>query len=97
MTTVLHVEDITDRLRVSRAWVYAHADQLGGVRIGGKVFFTEEGLANALQGPGEMAGSRQDKRSPRQRDVSNEGRGKILGGGDESRNAAAYLREIGAI
>ena len=40
---------VAEKLQKSLSWVYAHAEELGGVRIGGSWFFTEEGLEVAFQ------------------------------------------------
>jgi hypothetical protein len=46
-------------LPASRKWIYAHGIELGGVKIGGKWFFTEQGVRDALQRRNEMASSNQ--------------------------------------
>ena len=43
------VEDVAAILGMSKKWVYDHWPELGGSKIGGTIFFTEEGLKNALQ------------------------------------------------
>lgn len=52
----LDPRDVAKRLRVSRAWVYAHYDELGGVKIGRRVFFTQEGLSLDLTRSMEILG-----------------------------------------
>lgn len=34
---------------MSARWVYDHYTELGGFKIGGTIFFTEEGLIDAIQ------------------------------------------------
>ncbi|MCA1962234.1 MAG: hypothetical protein LDL33_15760 [Desulfomonile sp.] len=47
--TIIKPAEVAKRLDRSVRWVYAHAAELGGVRIGKAVFFTTEGLENAFQ------------------------------------------------
>ena len=44
-------------LGMSKKWVYDHWAELGGSKIGGTIFFTQEGLKNALQRGSEMEGN----------------------------------------
>jgi hypothetical protein len=53
--------DMAARLNKSLRWVYGHAHELGGARIGGSWIFTEEGLANAIKGGREVACSRKNE------------------------------------
>lgn len=46
---VMTVREICKFLRVSRMWVYKNRALLGGIKIGGKVIFTEGGILNAVQ------------------------------------------------
>jgi len=45
----LKIKAVAELLDTSEGWVYNHAQELGGVKIGGKWLFTERGLENALQ------------------------------------------------
>lgn len=47
--TILHVRDVAKIMRVDRRWVYKHAAELGGSKIGKRLFFTMEGIQDALQ------------------------------------------------
>jgi hypothetical protein len=51
----LKTQDIAKMLDKSIKWVYAHAHELGGCKIGGTFIFTEEGFYNAIQRRQEMA------------------------------------------
>jgi hypothetical protein len=95
--TVITWQEIREHLRmtVSRAWVYAHWRDLGATKIGGKVIFTREGLNNALQGSGEMAGSSPRGRQAGVGELRYEAESKGLGRSDES--GADYLKTIGVI
>jgi hypothetical protein len=46
---ILTPKDIAQRLKKSERWVYTHADELGGAKIGGSWFFTEGRIEDALQ------------------------------------------------
>lgn len=46
----LHPKDIAERFNKSIRWVYDHAGDLNGFRIGRSVFFTERGIEDAIQG-----------------------------------------------
>jgi|SRR5208283_4286008 len=48
--TILQPEEIAVRLKKSKRWVYDHGAALGGRKIGGSWFFTEEGLEHAILG-----------------------------------------------
>jgi hypothetical protein len=45
----LKAQDIAKKLDKSIKWVYAHAYELGGCKIGGSYIFTKEGFENAIQ------------------------------------------------
>lgn len=49
LPTVISVDDVAGIFKRTTRWCYMHYMELGGVRIGGSVFFTKEGLAYALQ------------------------------------------------
>lgn len=41
---LLTAQEVAERLQTSRHWVYRHAGKLGGIKAGGKMRFTREGL-----------------------------------------------------
>lgn len=45
---LLTAQEVAERLQTSRHWVYRHAGKLGGVKAGGKMRFTREGLGRYL-------------------------------------------------
>jgi len=49
MNNVLDIQEIAQRFAKSKRWVYNHALELGGFKIGGSWFFTEGGLEDAIQ------------------------------------------------
>ena len=55
---ILTPEAVAVRFDKSVKWVYKHAPELGGSKIGGSWFFTEGGLSDALQRGQSMAGCR---------------------------------------
>lgn len=49
MSVLLTADDVAERFKVTRKWVYRHAAALGGVRLEGRALrFTEDGLASYL-------------------------------------------------
>jgi hypothetical protein len=52
----LDAKDVKHLMRKSLRWVYDHASELGGRKIGGSWFFTEEGLSDAISGREKVAG-----------------------------------------
>jgi hypothetical protein len=54
--SVLTPEMVATRFRKSVKWVYNHAKELGGSKIGGSWFFTERGLSSAIQRGQEVEG-----------------------------------------
>lgn len=38
---ILNVQEVTDLIGLSPKWVYSHADELGGFKIGGSLRFSE--------------------------------------------------------
>ena len=61
----LKVKDIATMLDMSERWVYDHWRELGGVKIGGTLFFSIEGVNNALQRKGQMESHTQIQRNKR--------------------------------
>ena len=45
---LLTAQEVAERLQTSRHWVYRHAGKLGGIKAGGKMRFTREGLERYL-------------------------------------------------
>ena len=45
---LLTAQEVAERLQASRHWVYRHAGKLGGIKAGGKMRFTREGLERYL-------------------------------------------------
>jgi len=50
-------KEVAGKIKKSIRWVYSHADQLGGVKIGGSWIFTKEGFKNAIQTKQKMESS----------------------------------------
>lgn len=44
----LTAQEVAERLRTSRHWVYRQASRLGGIKVGGHIRFTEAGLTRYL-------------------------------------------------
>ena len=61
----LKVKDIAAMLDMSERWVYDHWRELGGVKIGGTLFFSIEGVNNTLQRKGQMESHTQIQRNKR--------------------------------
>ena len=53
--TILDAKEVASILKKAPKWVYNHADKLGGRKIGGSLFFTMEGVCNAIQRQGRLA------------------------------------------
>ena len=81
--TVIIPRDISKRLKKSLRWVYAHALELGAVRIGGSVIFTEEALENALQRGESAQGSCYVERRKASAVMPDKERGRRMGGSEE--------------
>jgi hypothetical protein len=45
---ILHPKEVAAKLKKSLPWVYAHAPELGAVKIGGSWIFTQEGVEDAI-------------------------------------------------
>jgi hypothetical protein len=58
---ILTPEGVAVRFDKSVKWVYKHAPELGGSKIGGSWFFTEGGLSDALQRGQQVARGRNHK------------------------------------
>lgn len=60
---ILTPKDVARYFRKSVDWVYSHFQELGGFKVGGLIFFTQEGLNNAIQRKQEMASRGETRRS----------------------------------
>jgi hypothetical protein len=49
MAEIIRPDDIAALFGKSLKWVYKNAAELNGSKIGGSLFFTREGIANAIQ------------------------------------------------
>lgn len=79
MERFLKVKDISEITGKCEKWVYTHFKDLGGFMIGGSIFFTMEGLSDAIQRRQQMEGvgkGRRDKVNP---DVRQKRRGVRVG------------------
>ena len=62
MLNTLTLKEVADMLKASTSWVRLHFVQLGGFKIGSKIFFTEEGISNAIQRLQELESNRYSQR-----------------------------------
>ena len=62
MLNFLTIKEVAEMMKVSTSWVRLHFVQLGGFKIGSKIFFTEEDLRNAIQRRCELASNRHIRR-----------------------------------
>lgn len=82
----LHVEDMAQRFGMSARWVYDHAYELGGFKVGGTLFFTEKGLSDAIQRRQAMAcHSKIQKPKITNATVSDKGRRSKVGNAEKER------------
>jgi len=78
---ILRVRDLAIRLKKSAKWIYAHAEELGGTRVGRSWIFSEESVSNALLGQERsLAGDRPVARTKIQKSVQNQTTGHRMGG-----------------
>lgn len=80
---ILTPREISRILGKSVRWVYDHAAELGGVKIGSSWIFTEGGLRDALQRGQEMARGRQIPRAEVHGIIRQKGRSNRLGASDK--------------
>lgn len=80
--TILQPQDIAGRLHKSVRWVYDNGNALGGVKIAGSWFFTQEGLENAVMGQaaGNMDGAGKVQRAKISSQLPNQKRCQRMGG-----------------
>jgi hypothetical protein len=85
---ILHPKEVAAKLRKSLPWVYAHAVELGAVKIGGSWIFTEEGVEDAIQRKGDrkVASGCDSPREPIYRQIPNKTRSGRLGSHKTSRD-----------
>ena len=70
---ILRVRDLVMRFKKSSKWIYAHAEELGGTRVGRSWIFSEESVSNALLGQERsLAGNRPVARAKIQKGVQNQ-------------------------
>ena len=60
---VLSVSTVAGIFGMSPRWVYNHVSELGGFRIGRSIFFTREGVQDAIQRGQKVAGNAQIQRA----------------------------------
>jgi len=77
--TVLDPKDVSKILGKSLNWVYSNAKELGASRIGGSLFFTKEGIEDAIQRGKAVAGNGNGRWKTQDKGISYQGRGKGLG------------------
>ena len=65
----LRVEAIAVMFGMSKKWVYDHWAKLGGKKIGGTIFFTEQGVRHALQGGQVLESHTEIQRNPGQNQI----------------------------
>lgn len=58
---ILSVGTVAEYFNMSKRWVYNHAEDLGGFRIGRSIFFTWEGVQDAIQRGQIVAGNSKAK------------------------------------
>lgn len=85
--TILQPQEIAARLHKSVRWVYDNGGALGGVKIAGSWFFTQEGLENAVMGQaaGNLDGTGKVQRAKTSSQLPNKKRSQRLGGPKEKR------------
>jgi len=81
---ILSPREVAKIMGKSISWVYDHADELGAVRIGGSLIFTESRLKgvfdNAVSGEKwEVAGRYQDRQKTISTELRHQKRGKKVG------------------
>jgi len=74
----LSVKEVAASMGKSPKWVYTHAKELGGKKLG-NWFFTREGLKNALQGGESVQGSDLSRRQTVLKAVPNKERSLGMG------------------
>lgn len=77
---ILTSKEVARYFRKSVGWVYNHFQELGGFKVGGLIFFTQEGLTNAIQRKQEMAGRGEAGRAQDYKVIQYAKRGRRMGG-----------------
>lgn len=101
--TMLTLKNISAIFNRSEQWVYNHSRELGGFKIGGSLFFTLEGLEDAIQRKRSLAGSGDDQeKENRAKDIQIEARRRRMGAtiegeAEKYRNEAAERHGFGDI
>lgn len=76
----LRVRDLAKRLQKSAKWIYAHAGELGGTRVGRSWIFIEEAFQNAILGQERsLAGTGEVGRAKVQKGLQNQARRHSMG------------------
>jgi hypothetical protein len=91
---ILYAKNIAQILQKSAKWVYSHAEDLGGVKIGGTWIFTERGFEYAIKGGKALERRGLDGRQTHQSEkrVHPQGRRTGMGAGGEKK-ADQSIRE----
>jgi hypothetical protein len=78
---VLSTKDVFEHFKGKKSlrWIYDHAEELGGKKIGGSWIFTEEGLRDALQGKRQVESQSVLPGQAAHQAVQNQERGSGLG------------------
>ncbi len=66
---ILTPKDVAVMLGAGIQWVYARARFFGGKKIGGKWFFTEKGVRDAIEGGQDLEGYRHGRRTASKAEV----------------------------
>lgn len=66
---ILTVHDVSETLKKSEKWVYSHAVDLGGSRIGRSWFFTQMGVQHAIERGKDLARDSQNQREAREPEI----------------------------
>ena len=83
--TYLTPQDVARLFKKSPRWVYNHASELGGARIGKSLIFTERGIEDDIQRGQEMARMRMERQKAIHISIPNQKRGKSMGNNQEKR------------
>jgi hypothetical protein len=60
---VLQIEEVAEKIHKSVSWVYRNAASVGGKKIAGSWFFTEEGVKDAISRGKEVPCSSNNRRT----------------------------------
>ena len=68
---IMTAKELSILMTKSLKFIYTNATELGGIKIGGSWVFTREGLENAIQRKGQMAGKGDIQRPPAHESAQN--------------------------